>query len=141
MGAVMSSPSLPSLSSLSALQPSPGRPPSRRVPAEPRFDAIVGTFGVDSCPPLSARRRLDWKARLGLAHDRSQTLAEARLDFAETLHDVRTDAAFALQARIARTRSLPELWHLREPCFSLVAHAHGQPEAMRRLATLNRHFA
>lgn len=121
--------------------PSAAARPARRAPAQLRFDAIVGTFGVDSCPPLSARRRVDWKARLGWVEDRRLTLVDARLDFAELLRDVRTEASFALQSRIARTRSLPELWHLREPCFSLVAHAHGQAEAMRRLATLNRHFA
>ncbi len=115
------------------------RPPRRRL-AMPRFEAIVGTFGVDSCPPLSLRRSLDWRARLGL-EPRHEKIADARLAFTEQLRDLRTDASYALQSRIACTRSLAELWHLREPCFSLIARERSQAEAVRRLAALNPHFA
>lgn len=119
----------------------PGHRSAARRIAGPRFDAIVGTFGVDSCPPLSLRRSLGWKAMLGLGEPRNAGLADARLAFAEQLRDIRTDASYALQNKVACTRSLAELWHLREPCFSLIARSFGQAEAVRRLAELNPHFA
>ena len=43
--------------------------------------------------------------------------------------------------RIAVTRSLHELWHLRGEVFDLVSLRHDQAEAERRLADLDRHFA
>jgi len=53
---------------------------------------------------------------------------------------VRTlDAADTLD-RIAVTRSLHDLWHLRAEVFSHVSRRHGQLEATRRLADIDCHF-
>jgi hypothetical protein len=93
-----------------------------------------------SCPPLALPRRLRWARRPWLACSRADALAEARIDFAETLHDIRNPASLDVRSRIAATRSLHELWHFREEVFSLVARRHDQAEATRRLAGLNRHF-
>jgi len=68
-------------------------------------------------------------------------LAAARLDFADALYDVRTATAGAALDRIAVTRSLHELWHLRGEVFDLVSLRHDQAEAACRLADLDRHFA
>jgi len=71
---------------------------------------------------------------------RSAALAAARLDFADALWDVRTVAAGTALDRVAVTRSLHELWHLRGEVFAHVALLHDQAEAERRLAVLDRHF-
>jgi hypothetical protein len=113
----------------------------------PRLRALLSSFlpsahesttsrRIESCPPLAHSRRAVWAARFG----RRDTLPNARLDFADALIDVRSAAAMDLLSRIAVTRSLHELWHLREEVFSLVSRRHSQDEAQRRLATLNRHF-
>jgi hypothetical protein len=94
-----------------------------------------------SCPPMALPRRLRWAPRRWLARSGADALAEARLDFAETLHDIRNRASLDVRSRIATTRSLHELWHFREEVFSLVARRHDQAEATRRLARLNRHFS
>ena len=91
---------------------------------------------VESFPPLSHPSRARWASRFG----RKDALPTARLDFADALFDVRSPAAYDLLSRIAVTRSLHELWHFREEVFSLVSRRHTQVEALRRLATLNRHF-
>ena len=65
---------------------------------------------------------------------RLDALAAARLDFADALYDVHTVAAGAALDRIAVTRSLHELWHLRGEVFDLVSLRHDQAEAERRLA-------
>ena len=72
---------------------------------------------------------------------RGGQVAAARVDFAEALFDIRTDAAAATLDRIAATRRLHELWHLRAEVFGRVALRHGQVEAERRLAELDVHFA
>jgi len=72
---------------------------------------------------------------------RGERVAAARVDFAEALFDIRTDAAAATLDRIAATRRLHELWHLRAEVFGRVALRHGQVEAERRLAELDVHFA
>ena len=72
---------------------------------------------------------------------RLDALAAARLDFADALYDVHTVAAGAALDRIAVTRSLHELWHLRGEVFDLVSLRHDQAEAERRLGDLDRHFA
>jgi len=71
---------------------------------------------------------------------RSAAIAAARLDFADALWDVRTVAAGAALDRVAVTRSLHELWHLRGEVFAHVALLHDQAEAERRVAVLDRHF-
>jgi len=96
---------------------------------------------AESCPPLALPRRLRWGPHAWLARSSAGALAEARLDFAETLHDIRNPASLDVRSRIATTRSLHELWHFREEVFSLVARRHDQAEATRRLAGLNRHFS
>ncbi len=92
---------------------------------------------VESCLPLARSRGPRWTRRFKRNGD---ALASARLDFAEALGDVRSNAALDAQSRIALARSLQELWHFREEVFSLVACRHDQAEAARRLAELNRHF-
>jgi hypothetical protein len=67
-------------------------------------------------------------------------LATARLDFADALYDVHTAAASFALDRIAATRSLHELWHLRGEVFDLVSLRHDQTAAERRLQDLDRHF-
>ncbi|MEO6363673.1 MAG: hypothetical protein ABIO71_10620 [Caldimonas sp.] len=69
-----------------------------------------------------------------------EALADARLDFAEALFDLRTPLAVAALDRVAVARTLAELWDFREAIFSLVACRHDQGEASRRLASLDRHF-
>ena len=124
---------------------------ARRAPAPGR--------SVESCPPVAMAHRLPWSSRLGNwlgasgwrvsgveappsfgRRARSDALTTARLDFAEALFDVRTAAAGALLDRIAVTRSLHELWHLRSEVFARVARCHDQSEAASRLAALDRHF-
>ena len=91
---------------------------------------------IESCPPLAHARGANWTRRFR----RRDALPAARLDFADALFDVRSPAAYDLLSRIAVTRSLHELWHLREEVFSLVSCRHSQDEAASRLASLNRHF-
>lgn len=115
---------------------------------------------VESCPPSAHWPHQGWSTRIGrwlgasawfiadpdslpaLGHrQRTAALASARLDFAEALFDVRTPASAALLDRIAVTRSLHELWHLRGEVFGHVSRRHGQVEAEARLAELDSHFA
>jgi hypothetical protein len=83
---------------------------------------------VDGASSFGQRGRLD-------------ALATARLDFADALFDVHTVAASAALDRIAVTRSLHELWHLRGEVFDLVSLRHDQAAAEHRLQDLDRHFA
>jgi hypothetical protein len=84
--------------------------------------------------------RVDGMSSFGQCGHRD-ALAAARLDFADALYDVHTVAAGAALDRIALTRSLHELWHLRGGVFDLVSLRHDQAEAERRLGDLDRHFA
>jgi hypothetical protein len=95
---------------------------------------------VESCLPLARTSGPRWVRKLARRRTGGDTLASARLDFAQAIDDVRTRASLDAQSRIAVTRSLQELWHFREEVFSLVACRHDQAEAARRLARLNRHF-
>jgi len=83
--------------------------------------------------------RVDFASSFG-QRGRLDALAAARLDFAEALFDVHTVAAGGALDRIAATRSLHELWHLRGEVFDLVSLRHDQAEAQRRLSELDRHF-
>lgn len=67
-------------------------------------------------------------------------LPAVRRDFTDTLDDVDGLEARRLRQRIADTRSLRELWHLRADVFRVVSIRHDQAEATRRLGQLNRHF-
>ena len=123
--------------------------PARAAPARP----------VESPPPQAlaprawSTRLSDWLGVSGWRVSRTDfvssfgqrgrldALAAARLDFADALFDVHTVAAGATLDRIAATRSLHELWHLRGEVFDLVSLRHDQAEAGRRLRDLDRHFA
>jgi len=63
-----------------------------------------------------------------------------RVEFMRAAADVDGDDAETLRNRIALSRSLRELWHLRADLFRVVALAHNQGEAESRLRELNRHF-
>jgi len=110
-------------------------PPSAHWPPRAWSSRISRWFGASAwfvngsepVPALGQRRRCE-------------ALASARLDFAEALFDVRTAAAAALLERIAITRSLYELWHLRGEVFGHISRRHGQSEADVRLGTLDAHF-
>jgi hypothetical protein len=67
-------------------------------------------------------------------------LPGVRADFRAQLLDLPPDSAADLMRRIELTHSLRELWHLRADVYRVVAIAHSQAEAERRLAELNRHF-
>ena len=111
------------LSSLQRWFASGASPASRHSP-QPR---------AESRPPLLRSRWHGGPAK-------SEHLANARLDFADALADVRSTMSVSALDRIAVARSLHELWHLREEVFSLVACRFDQKEAARRLESLDRHF-
>ncbi len=123
------------------------------------LDARSVARAFESLPPSSHGSHRGWHSRLGrwlgasawfvpgadalpvLGHrQRGARLAAARLEFAEALFDVRSDASATLLDRIAVMRSLHELWHLRGEVFGQVSRRHGQLEAEDRLAELDRHF-
>ena len=120
----------------------PGRtPPARTAESRPpqtrawssRLSEWLGASGwrvsrVDGASSFGQRGRLD-------------ALVAARLDFADALFDVHTAAADMALDRIAVTRSLHELWHLRGEVFDLVSLRHDQAAAACRLQDLDRHFA
>jgi hypothetical protein len=115
---------------------------------------------VESVAPVAVAHRHAWASRIGewiaasgwrvvgaelpssfgQQRRRLERVAAARLDFADALMDVHTDAAADALDRIAVTRSLHELWHFRAEVFSRVAQRHDQAEAARRLRLLDRHF-
>lgn len=118
-----------------------------------------GGAGVrtEVCPPAlrpagtqgraAWRRALHgWLAAGGLAPGQGAgtTLTEGtrrvREEFLDALHDVRSQQAGMLLARIRGARNLRELWHLRPDVFNLVAQHYDQSEAQTRLDRLNRHF-
>jgi hypothetical protein len=67
-------------------------------------------------------------------------LASVKDEFLSAMTDLSGTAAEVLCERIARARSLRELWHLRAPVYGLLATAMNQSEAERRMNRLNRHF-
>jgi hypothetical protein len=67
-------------------------------------------------------------------------LALVKDEFLASVSDLRHSRCPELAERIARARSLRELWHLRSSMYNLVSLAISQGEAERRLAQLNRHF-
>ena len=108
------------------------RPPQTRAWSS-RLSEWLGASGwrvsrVDGASSFGQRGRLD-------------ALVAARLDFADALFDVHTAAAGMALDRIAVTRSLHELWHLRGEVFDLVSLRHDQAAAACRLQDLDRHFA
>ncbi len=67
-------------------------------------------------------------------------LPGVRKEFLACLADIHADAAQPSIDRVAKARSLRELWHLRTEIYHLVAIHHSQAEAEARLLRLNRHF-
>jgi hypothetical protein len=67
-------------------------------------------------------------------------LPAVRGDFLHCLRDVSAERAAPLAQRIEAARSLRDLWHLRTEVYRVVALAHSQSEAERRVAGLNPHF-
>ena len=100
-----------------------------------------GGLAVDTGAPMPPRRRTGWAWRLGLERPDTTRLSCARLDFADAIGDVRSEAGYGLQTRIALARSLHDLWHLRAEAFTLISRRFDQAEANDRLASLNHHFA
>jgi len=101
------------------------RPPSLRHRPSSAWQRVVfwlmAPAPMDAAPPLNS-------------------LPAVREDFAASLDDTVGDEACALSDRIAKARSLRELWHLRADVFNVVARQHSQTEAECRLVHLNRHF-
>jgi hypothetical protein len=107
---------------------------------------------IEVCPPelwpssvglrARVRRWLDsrpeWLGSQG-ARPLSQ-LDQARDEFIACLADLAGEDPWILSERIARARSLRELWHLRSRLYGVVAISLSQPEAERRIERLNRHF-
>ena len=67
-------------------------------------------------------------------------LALVKNEFEDSLAGLTGVEAGQLSYQIERARSLRELWHLRSTLYGLLALAHSQSEAERRMAHLNRHF-
>ncbi len=106
---------------------------ARSTDASPGSSRSVPSRSAETRPPEMAssfgeRRRLE-------------ALTAARFDFAEALDDIHTPGVALLLDRMALTRSLHELWHLRGELFDHVSRRHDQAEAARRLAGLDGHFA
>jgi hypothetical protein len=123
---------------------------SRQAGAPPRR--------IESCPPAAGPSPAGWSARLldwlgqgwntgddtqnGVfaAPAQRNRLESIRIEFAACLDDVPTHRAADLRYRIARTRSLYELWHMRTEVFVLVSRHTDETQATSRLSRLNRHF-
>jgi hypothetical protein len=89
---------------------------------------------------LSTSAGTSWPASSFGKAARRERVAAARLDFADALIDVHTDAAADALDRIAVARSLHELWNFRVEVFSRIAQRYDQAEAARRMRLLDRHF-
>ena len=138
---------------------SPSRPRWLASVISEHLAARAAVRVVESCPPSVDWPHRVWSSRIGRwlgasawfvadpesmpalgNRRRTAALASAKLDFAEALFDVRTPVAALLLDRIAITRSLHELWHVRGEVFGHVSRRHGQTEAESRLGELDRHF-
>jgi len=138
---------------------SPSRPRWLASVISEHLAARTAARVVESCPPSIDWPHRAWSSRIGRwlgasawfvadpesipalgNRRRTAALASAKLDFAEALFDVRTPAAARLLDRIAITRSLHELWHLRGEVFGHVSRRYGQTEAGSRLSELDGHF-
>lgn len=107
------------------------------------------------CPPqIFTTARPTWQQRLGAfwlaltGQDHYDSVAVrpfpqlhyVRGEFLGALADVEDAMVDALRDRIARARSLRELWHLRAETFDIVSRHLGETEAQSRLGSLNAHF-
>ncbi len=119
------------------------RAPARSVESRPPQALLARAWSVRLSEWLGVSgwrvSRVDFASSFG-QRGRLDALAAARLDFADALFDVHTDAGGAALDRIAATRSLHDLWHVRGEVFDLVSLRHDQAEAERRVADLDRHF-
>ncbi len=104
---------------------------------------------IEVCPPslrqapASPWRRLWFWLSAPAPQDAAPPLSRlpaVREDFVRCLADVTLPQCGELPRRIGLAHSLRELWHLRAELYRVVAIAHSQSEAERRLAALNRHF-
>ncbi|WP_418320900.1 hypothetical protein [Piscinibacter sakaiensis] len=69
-----------------------------------------------------------------------EKLRSARQAFVAALADLDNEAAAELANRARDAHTLRELWHLRNPLFTVVSIGHCEQIARDRLADLNRHF-
>lgn len=107
---------------------------------------------IEVCPPELWPSSLGWRARVRRWLDSRpewlpsrgarpvNQLEQARDEFIACLADLTGEDPWTLSERIARARSLRELWHLRSPLYGVVALTLNQHEAERRVERLNRHF-
>lgn len=65
---------------------------------------------------------------------------DMRQEFEQSVEDIEAPGAIELRARIRHAQSRQELWYLRGRIFDLVARAHSQEAAQRRLRPLDRFF-
>lgn len=104
------------------------RPPSLRHAPTPLLQRllfwIIAPSPLDASPPLNRLPGVQREFRVALAD----------------IDGHHREGRDALMDRIARARSLRELWHMRLDVYNLVATAHSEFEAAQRLALLNRHF-
>ncbi len=110
---------------------------------------------VEVCPPELWPSSLSWRGRMTRWSQRLvgrlapwlpepakpvNRLTLVKGEFVDSVSDLDSIGQPVLLERIARARSLRELWHLRSSVYGEVAVALDQREAERRLAGLNRHF-
>jgi hypothetical protein len=137
-------PAVSDVTSMNAFRwsPLPRRPRAYR-PTAP------SSLRIEVCPPslrqapASSWRRLWFWLSAPAPQDAAPPLSRlpaVREDFVRCLGDVALPQCGELHRRIGLARSLRELWHLRAELYRVVAIAHSQSEAERRLAALNRHF-
>lgn len=110
------------------------------------------TTRIEVCPPELWPSSLGWRARVRRWLDSRpewlpsraarpvSPLEQARDEFIACLADLSGEDPWVLSERIARARSLRELWHLRSRLYGVVAVTLNQHEAERRIERLNRHF-
>lgn len=121
----------------------------RRPPGPPPSSTLASRIEVQ--PPRSWPSSLTWRGSLLRWWQRQAShlpeaarpinrLALVKDEFLAAVSDLRHGHAQLVAERVARARSLRELWHLRSSIYNLVALALSQREAERRLAHLNRHF-
>lgn len=106
---------------------------------------------IEVCPPEVWPSSVGWRGSLKRWFNQQvkrlpepaqpiNRLALVKDEFLALLSDVDHSHACLLAERLARARSLRELWHLRSSLYNLVSVAMSQGEAERRLTRLNRHF-
>lgn len=109
------------------------------------------TTRIEVCPPELWPSSLSWRGRLrrwldahpgwfGSHQAPIDRLKHARDEFLNALIDLDSPSAWQLCERVARARSLRELWHLRLSLYGELSTHHSEIEADRRLQQLNRHF-